>query len=197
MGLAKKRRYDMSSRAAAAAHTRERILEAAYQLFCTEPFDDVTLARIGAHAGVSPQTVVLHFRTKDGLIEAIGPWRKPQEEALREVPGGDPREAARRICARYEELGAATMRMLALEDRVPSVRPTLEAGRVGHRLWVERTFGARLGTGAPRRRRIMALVAAYDLFTWHVLRRELDPEDTIEAMADLARGILDRKGARR
>lgn len=187
----------MSSRAAAAAQTRERILRAAIALFETEHYDALTFPRIAAHAGVSPQTVALHFRTKDGLVQAALAWWKPQEEALREVPGGDPLEAARRICARYEAHGAAVLRLLAIEGRVAAVQPILDHGRASHRAWVERTFGAKLGAGAARLRRIMALVAAYDIYTWHVLRRVLGPEDTILTMAELAGGVLERRGSKR
>ncbi|HUH00950.1 MAG TPA: helix-turn-helix domain-containing protein [Kofleriaceae bacterium] len=184
----------MSSRAAAAAQTRERILHAAMELFREDHYDDVTFARVADRAGVSPQTVTLHFRTKDGLVEAVTQWWAPREEELREVPNGDALEAARKVCGRYDELGPATLRILAIEGRVAAIQPLLDRGRASHRAWVERTFGARLGAGRARLRRIMQLVAIYDIYTWHVLRRVLSPEDTILAMADLARGVLERKG---
>src|SRR5207245_2717734 len=148
--VTKKRGYDMTGRAAAAAHTRIRILEAAYRLLMEQAFDDVTIPKIAESAGVSAPTVVLHFRTKDGLIEALAEWGQEREEVLREVPGGDPVEAARKICARYEEHGAAVVRLLAIEGRVAALDRAFEVGRAGHRTWVIRTFGARLGTGAAR-----------------------------------------------
>ncbi len=197
VGAAKKRRYDMSSRAASAQQTRVRILEAAYTLFVDRPFDEVTFARIAEAAGVSVPTVVLHFKTKDGLTEALLAWWKPKEEALRDVVDGDPLEAARKVCARYEHNGHAVMRLLAMEEQSPAVRPILAQGRAQHRDWVERTWGAKLGTGAARERRIMELVVAYDLYTWHVLRRVLDVEATVAAMAELARGVLEQRGGGR
>jgi hypothetical protein len=116
---------------------------------------------------------------------------------MREVEDADPLEAARKIVARYEELGRMSIHFLAIEERVPAVRPVLDTGRASHRAWVERTFGGKLGSGAARERRIMALVAAYDVYTWHVLRRVLSVEDTIQAMAELARGVLEQRGGRR
>lgn len=197
MGAVKKRRYDMSSRAASAQQTRTRILEAAYTLFVERPFDEVTFARIAEAAGVSVPTVVLHFKTKDGLTEALLEHQRPKEQAMRDVVDGDVVDAARKICARYEHNGHAVLRLLAMEEQSPAVRPILAQGRAQHREWVERTWGGRLGTGAARERRIMELVVAYDLYTWHVLRRVLDAEGTVAAMAELARGVLEQRGGGR
>jgi AcrR family transcriptional regulator len=187
----------MTSRAAAAVQTRERILQATFSLFRELEFDDVTFARIAETAMVSPQTVALHFRSKDGLVEALIEWWGPQERALRAMPSGDPVEAARRVCERYEVDGAATLRFLSVENRVPALRRIVDNGRDGHREWVEQTFGDRLGSGAARQRRLMALVAAYDVYTWSVMRRVLGTEDTVLAMSDLARGVLEQKGSKR
>lgn len=197
MVATKKRAYDNSARAAAAQQTRERIMLAAVELFKTTHYDDMTIPRVAAEAGVSPQTVVLHFKTKDGLVEAVTQWWRPREEELRAVPDGDPLAAARRICERYDVMGPSTLRVLAIEERVPGVRPIIEAGRSSHRDWVERTFGSKLGSGAARERRLMQLVVAYDVYTWDILRRQLAPEDVVHAMAELARGVLENKGGKR
>jgi AcrR family transcriptional regulator len=195
MGVAKKRQYDNSARAAAAEQTRERILYAALALFREVHYDDITFPRVAERAGVSAQTVTLHFRNKDGLVAAVRAWWRPQEEALREC-SDDPLEAAHVIVGRYEEIGMASIRALAVEERVPQLAEVVKVGRASHRAWVERTFGKRVGRTA-RERRLMALVAAYDVYTWHVLRRVLDPEQTALAMADLARGILEPQGGGR
>ena len=192
MVTAKKRAYDNSARAAAAQQTRERIMRATVELFMTvSDWDDITIPRIAEAAGVSPQTVVLHFKTKDALVEATCQWWSPRETELRAVESGDPLEAAKRICERYTALGPPSLRVLALEERVPAVRPIVEHGRASHRSWVERTFRRQLGTGAARERRIMALVVAYDVYTWDVLSRQLSRDDVVHTMAALARGVLE------
>ncbi len=197
MGVAKKRTYDNAARIAAAQQTRERMMKATLELAYDLPYDEITFPRIAERAGVSPQTVALHFKTKAGLVKAVSEWWRPHEEALREVADADPIAAARKVCARYEGgMGRATLHLLAIEERVPEVQPLLDNGRASHRSWVERTFGKRLGSGAARERRVMALVAAYDVYTWHVLRRVLSVEDTVHAMAELARGVLGGKGER-
>jgi len=189
-----KRRYDISSRAASATQTRERILMAALQLFRDQHYDDVTFVRIAEAAGVSPQTIVLHFRTKEGLIEALEAWWRPQERALRAVDDGDPLEAARRICARYEDTGLMMLRLQAIEERVPVIGRLLGRARKMHAAWVEETFARKLPRGEARKRRIATLIAAYDVLTWHVLRQHLGPEETVTAVAELAAGLLAKKG---
>lgn len=191
MGQPPRRRYDITSRAAAAARTRDEILRAAFALWHDHPYDDVSIKRIADAAGVSAQTVTLHFGGKSELLAAVWAWHAPRESELRAVPSADPVEAARVICGRYEELGPATLRLQAIEERVPVARELLEAGRVGHHAWVEATFGPRLPVAAPERVvALAALTAAYDLGTWQVLRRSLDPQGCEQAMALLALGVL-------
>jgi AcrR family transcriptional regulator len=186
-----KRRYSMTTRAASAAQTRERMLGAAFRLIDSHPYDEVTLQLIAQEAGVSAQTLILHFGSKEGLLKELILWWRPKEEAMRDVPEGDCEAAARALCHRYAKMGATTLRLLALEDQIESLRPLVDIGRTSHRAWVERTFGRSLHhTGAARQRRIMELVAVFDVYTWHVLRRVLSEEETIRAMAELARGVL-------
>jgi len=185
------RAYDMRGRAASAANTRERILVSAYQRFVDHGYEGVTLPRVAAGAGVSIQTVVLHVGTKDGLIKALIEHRRPREEAAREVPIGDVDAAAAAISARYEEIGPAMMRLLPLEDQIEAARAVIKVGRASHWAWVERTFGPRIRErGKARARRLATLVAAFDVYTWHLLRRVLDAEQAVIAMAELARGAL-------
>ncbi|MFL5885485.1 MAG: helix-turn-helix domain-containing protein, partial [Thermoleophilaceae bacterium] len=63
-----KRPYRMTARAEAAAATGERILEAAAELFHARPFDEVTLEDVARRAGVSSQTVIRRYGSKEGLF---------------------------------------------------------------------------------------------------------------------------------
>src|SRR5687767_11904238 len=111
-----KRRYSMTTRAASTAQTRERVLDATFALVRDHPYEEVTLQRVAEAAGVSMQTVLLHFGSKEGLMNTAIEWFLPQEEAAREVPIGDVELAAKMICKRYQSFGPATLRFLALED---------------------------------------------------------------------------------
>ncbi len=50
---------------------RTRILDAAFGLFAQRGFDEVTVAELAEVAGVARATVFNHFRSKQGLVEAI------------------------------------------------------------------------------------------------------------------------------
>ncbi len=193
MGAAKKRAYSMANRAASKEQTRERILQAAFQRFLREHYEDVTLKAIAEDAQVSLQTVLLHFESKEGLVRAGIQWRKPREEKSREVPPGDIEAAARVVVDRYEEIGRATVRWLAAEERYAAVAELVAVGRAAHRAWVETTFAETLrqSRGAARLRKTMALVAVCDVYVWHVLRRELDREQTVKTIAEMIRAIVE------
>ena len=198
MGQPKRRRYDNASRAAAAQQTRERIMQAAVESFYEYSYEAVTFAKVAERAGVSPQTVVLHFKTKENLISETAKWWRPREEGLRETPSSDPFEAAEKIVARYEATGKAVMHVLAIEESVPGVQPILVRGRASHREWVERTFGKLVArSGGLRERQLLQLVVAYDIYTWSIFRRVMTKEETVKAMGELARAVLESaKGGR-
>jgi hypothetical protein len=65
------------------------------------------------------------------------------------------------------------IRLLALEGRIADIEPTLEAGRAGHRKWVEATFGPRLQAldRAERTDRISQILVVTDVWTWFLLRK--------------------------
>ncbi len=50
---------------------RERILEAAEELFLRHGFSAVTMDELAAHLGMSKKTLYQHFPSKDGLIEEV------------------------------------------------------------------------------------------------------------------------------
>ena len=183
----KRRPYRMKARAEATAATRDAILDAATQQFLGRWFDEVTLAGIAQQAGVSQQTVVNHFGSKEGLLEAAVARIEP--ERARRGADGDPVE---RVVADYERGGDATIRMLALEERIPALAGFLATGRAGHRAWVQEAFADRLPGDGPEREQAVALhVAATDIYVWKLLRRDMGMSRarTIEAMGRLVDGL--------
>jgi AcrR family transcriptional regulator len=171
-----KRRYRMVARAEAAAATRQRLLEAAWRHFSDRPFDGVRLADVAADAGVSVQTLLAHFGSKEALFVAAWGWRVAPEGARRDsAPAGDVRTAVRVLYDSYDRDGDAVLRLLAQEERIPAVHEMADAGRRWHRGWVERTFEPFLSgsSGAARERRLVKLVVATDLLVWKLLRREM------------------------
>ena len=66
-----KRRYSSKRREQAAEDTRLRVLGAAKALFARRGIDRVTVAQIGAKAGVAGSTVYALYKSKDGILQAI------------------------------------------------------------------------------------------------------------------------------
>jgi len=164
----------MDQRAAAVEKTRGQILQAAYELFLAEQYEDVTLERVAERAGVSKQTVIRQFGSKDQLAYAVVDWQRPHEEAARTAEPGEMAAAVAVLVGRYERMGDANVRVLALEDRVPAIGYLLEQGRDSHRQWIERVFAPYLPKfrGAAYERRVMAFYAATEVMTWKLLRRD-------------------------
>ncbi len=190
-----------NAREAATAATRARILGAASELFKTQWYEDVTMRGIAAEAGVALQTVVNHFGTKDQVFAGVIDHLQDAVAAARgaaepdDVPG-----AAAALVADYETTGDATIRTLAVEERVPAVRPALAAGRAGHRAWVEGMFpGALAGlAGAARERQVDLLVVATDVYAWKLLRRDRghSRRATATAIAQLVAALYPRSPIR-
>jgi AcrR family transcriptional regulator len=191
----------MSTRAAAVEVTRERILQAACNAFLQGWYDDVTLRDVAAAAGVALQTLVNHFGNKETLFGAAAERIGNEISTLRwTVAPGDLRGAATTLVDDYEQTGEFTLRTLAIEERVPVVRPVIALGRRGHQEWVEHVFGAALAgrRGSDRNRRVAQLVVATDVYTWKLLRRDkgLGRDQTITAIRELVEALHTDTGGR-
>ncbi|MCB0862897.1 MAG: TetR/AcrR family transcriptional regulator [Solirubrobacterales bacterium] len=179
--------YRLGKRAVTRDQTRQRIIDAAERLFTGHWYDEVSLKSVADEAGVALQTVVNHFGTKGALLAAAAAEMSSGVNRKRdEVMAGDPEGAVRMIVDEYEELGDVICRFIALEGKVEELGPLLEGGREVHRAWVERVFASCLPAshGPVRRRSTAMLIAATDVLTWKVLRREqrLSRRDTELAM---------------
>ena len=167
-------------------------MDAAIALWRTRPFDEITLQEIAARAGVSLSTVMRRFRSKERLAEAVLRSDRVGTQAGRDaVPEGDVAGAVRMIVADYELNGDAVIRMLAQEERLDIVRQVVDAGRMAHERWLERVFGPHLEAAPRRRLQLLQLVAATDVYTWKLLRRDrhLSPDEVVAVMEDLCRRV--------
>lgn len=190
--------YRLGKRAISRDRTRRQILEAAEKLWLERWYDDVGLREVAEHAGVALQTVVNHFGSKGGLLAAVAENVGARMDRRRdEVVAGDVDGSVAMIIDEYEEIGDAIFRMIALEGRVEELTPLLAHGRGVHRAWVERVFAEWLPEpGAERERRTVTLVAATDVLTWKVLRREqeLSREDAELTMRETVTALVERAG---
>ncbi len=187
------RTYEMSTRAEAVVATRTRIAREAMALFLEHSYDEVTLARIAEAAGVSHQTVLNHFDSKDGVVLAVVELFKHERLPTRyEADPGDVAGAVRALVEDYEGIGDANFRWAASGPDV--LDALLDDARQGHQDWLVHMFGDRLPTTpAARRRAILTLHAATDVYTWKLLRRDLGSsrKETEKIIADLVIGALE------
>ena len=187
------RTYTMDSRAAGAAATRERIARAAAALFLEHAYEDVTLAEIAKASGVSHQTVLNHFESKEGVVLGVAEILKTETLSARyDATPGDVPGAVRALVGDYERMGDANVRWAASE-RLDLLADLLDEARRTHQEWLVTMFGDRLPTTpAARRRAVHALHAATDAYTWKLLRRDLhlSRTETEKTMADLVVGVL-------
>lgn len=168
------RPYVMRARADAVAQTRRRIVRAALDLSEERMTTEITLDAVGARAGVSVQTVLRHFGSRDGLSDAVADAASAEVQEERSTPPGDVDAAIRTIFDHYERRGDFVLRMLAQEFTDERIRRMLAPGKRLHREWVETVFGPQL-TAHPVETRdalVDVLVVATDVYTWKLLRRD-------------------------
>ena len=189
------RQYPMSTRADAVASTRERIVAAATSLFIEQAYEDVTLAAIAAAAGVSHQTVLNHFGSKEGVALAVADELGAETHRARSAARpGDVDGAVRALVGEYERFGDANFRWAASSDRLGGLASLMDDARAGHQTWLQEMFGDRLPVEpAARRRAVNALHAATDVYTWKLLRRDLglSRRETERTIADTVGNILE------
>ncbi|AEV72919.1 transcriptional regulator [Mycolicibacterium rhodesiae NBB3] len=169
----KTRTYDMRTRQLAKDATRDAIIKAAIDTFQAERTFSITLPAVAERADVTVKTVLRHFGSRDCLIDVA--WQRLFDEirAEREPPPDGPENALDVLIQHYERRGTMVLTTLGSEDNDPRARRMNNAGRLGHRAWVEQVFGERLPEKpAERSRLIDVLVVATDVYTWKLLRHD-------------------------
>lgn len=188
-----KRTYTQRVRAESTARTRDRILDAVAGLSLEWLTVEIGLADVAERAGVSVQTVLRHFDTKDALFDAA--WARMADQVLadRATPSGDVRAAVTAVVNSYERTGDWSVRLQAQEHSVDLARRTVAIGRSFHRAWVEQAFAPQLAGSAHRTELLDLLIISTDVLIWKILRRDggLSRTATIERMCRLAEAVLD------
>jgi AcrR family transcriptional regulator len=171
----KARTYRQVARAVSTEETRTAILDAVDAIFLLHPGRTLSLEAVAERAGTTVQTVLRHFDSKAGLIEAAA--RRGFEEVKSgrdEVPVGDLEAVVAYLGRHYEEMGPMVLRMLTVEHEVPEVARIIQRGRELHRTWVARVLVPLLKRteGPERRRRLALLIGVTDVLMWRILRIE-------------------------
>jgi AcrR family transcriptional regulator len=183
----------MTTRADAVAQTRERILRAALELAGQGPLAAISLAAIAADAGVSVQTILRQFGSRDGVIDAAVQVAHQQIADERTAPSGDVPAALAALVDSYEAGGDSSILLLGQEPSDPRAARIATLGRGFHRTWVEDVFAPLLGKAGPQREEMIdMLVVATDVYTWKLLRRDrgLTRDVVQERMVKLAEAVV-------
>lgn len=151
---------------------------------------EITLDDVSSRAGVTVKTVLRHFGSRDGLLEAMETFARVQIAEERHSPPGDVDEAVRALFDHYELRGDAVIRMLGQELWDNRFRSDMDEGRRMHRQLIEAAFAPQLQSrDADREALLDLLVVATDVYTWKLLRRDRGlgravAEDRVRRMVD-------------
>ena len=188
------RTYTMRARAAAVEQTRQRIMQAAFELAEDRVFADISLDAVARRAGVSVQTVLRQFGSRADLLEATKEYAAGVVAQERRSAPGDVAGALRLLLDHYERRGDATLLRLAEDGRDPTVTAVVQRGRDLHRSWVVETFGPLLADVPDSRvdEQVDLLVVATDVYAWKLLRRDrrLSRTVTEQRMHHLVAAVL-------
>ncbi len=187
------REYTQRARAAGVASRRDAVLDATMQLFLERPYDEITLLAVAERSGVSLKTVTRQFGSKEELIAAVSQRNVAREADRRAVPVGDLVAIVDVLVARYQVLGDASVRRIALEDAVPAVREAGDRARRGHLEWLAEAFAPWLPPSPDPRRnvRLAALFTATELYSWwSVLHLGFTVDEARTAMLDTLRSLV-------
>lgn len=173
----KARTYTQVARRESEQRTRARLLDAATRVFFEEDWIGTSLERIATEAGVSKQTLLRHFGSREGLGRAAFERERATVVAQRAAaPVGDVGGAVDNLLDHYEAYGDRALKLEALPDDAAGSEFVRE-GRELHYRWVETVFGPSLGRSPRARvRRLAALIAICDVHTWRLLARHLGLE---------------------
>jgi AcrR family transcriptional regulator len=192
--MASTRPYVQVARAEARDRTREALLDAAEEAFFSGGWEQVSLEGIAADAGVTKQTLLRHFGSKDGLFEqaCARAFERVREQRM-SAPADDVEGAVDNLLDHYEAVGERAL-MLAAMDADPRIAEVGQRGREFHYEWVEHAFGSWLGAarGRARSRTRAALIALCDVHTWWLLTHDLElPRPEVRAtLVHSIRGLL-------
>ena len=156
----------MGARAEAVEETKRRVVRSLVDLVGERPFTEISLDDIAAEAGVSVQTVLRRFGSRDALFAVAMDTAMSAVEDERRTPPGDVAAAVRTVVDHYEQRGRSSLLLLAQEGYDDVARKATDLGKAMHRGWVRDAFSPATDDEAA----LDLLVVATDVYTWKLLR---------------------------
>ncbi len=135
------REYDLGERAEAMKQTRQRILDAAWELTEASGFEPASVDEIATAAGVGRATIFRHFGSKNVLHEAAM-WDRmtrvdlDRVDAAHQLP--DPVDALAAVlranCDMFDQIGDVLARCLEVARTNDAMQHLVDAGYLGRRV---------------------------------------------------------------
>jgi AcrR family transcriptional regulator len=181
-----RREYRQSARADNAERTRIAILTAVKRLAGEKHLTAITLNDVAECSGVTVQTVLRRFGSREGLFAAAVQDFRAEVVRQRPVYVGDVNRAVSAVMDQYEEFGDVMLLLLGQEHSDPQAAKVTSLGRQLHDQWVRESFDP----VDDRQHRL--LVIATDLYSWKLLRRDrqLSAQQTNEHLETLCHMIM-------
>jgi AcrR family transcriptional regulator len=170
------RPYKQVARAKAQERTRDALLEVAMDEFVGDRWQTTSLEALSAKAGVTKQTLLRHFGSKDGLLmQALMRGASQVFDQRWSTPAGDIAAAVANLLDHYEEWGERSLRIGAWQSGPAVLAKLSQMARQIHYDWVEYAFGPWLENleETARVQRRATLIALCDVHTWQLLSGDL------------------------
>jgi AcrR family transcriptional regulator len=166
--------------------TREALLDAADDEFYNDRWQKTSLDTLAAKAGVTKQTLLRNFGSKDGLlVKAIVRGSVQVRDQRWSTPTADVEGAVENLLDHYDEWGQRSLRIGAWLGGHAILSTLSQIARQVHYEWVDYAFGMWLEPmEEPARARVRAtLIALCDVHTWSLLSNDLQlPREEVRAI---------------
>jgi AcrR family transcriptional regulator len=172
-----RREYKQVAREQSQQRTREALLEAAIDEFYGERWSETSLTALAARAGVTKQTLLRHFGSKEGLlVQALVRSAAQVLDERWNAPVGDVDGAIENLLEHYRVWGRRARQLGAWQDATTVLAKLSRAGRQVHYQWVEFIFAPQLeGLEEAASSRLRAeLIVVCDVQTWWILAHDLE-----------------------
>lgn len=174
--LERTREYKQVERAKAQERTREALIEAATDEFFEGNWLKTSLDSLSRKAGVTRQTLLRHFGSKDGLLmQSLMRGASQVRDQRWSTPTTDISGAVENVIDHYEEWGERSVRIGAWQRGPTMLALFANAARQIHYDWVEHAFAQwlELLDEDTRARRQAILIVLCDVQTWWILANDL------------------------
>jgi AcrR family transcriptional regulator len=193
--VAESRPYRQVARAETQQRTREALLDAATAELYEGDWPNASLTSLAAKAGVTKQTLLRHFGSKEGLlVQTLVRGAEEIRDQRWSTPPGDAPAAIKNLLEHYDTWGERAMRVGSWQGESGVLAVLSQGARQLHYQWVEHAFEPWLSqlSEGPRRRTRAALIVLCDVQSWWILSHDLRLErgEVQAVLTDLVERLL-------